>query len=103
MNETPSGESGDVDEAARRLAAALDALEVAVERRRDADLSEEQLAARIQDLGNDRSKLAHELDQAETRMVQLEGTNREIARRLDAAIGTIRSVLDQKALDQGEA
>ena len=68
MNETPSGESGDVDAAARRLAAALDALEMAVERRRDADHSEEQLAARIQDLGNDRSKLAHELDQAATRM-----------------------------------
>lgn len=95
MNETPSGESGDVDAAARRLAAALDALEMAVERRRDADHAEEQLAARIQDLGNDRSKLAHELDQAATRMNQLDGANREIARRLDAAIGTIRNVLDQ--------
>lgn len=91
--EIPAGESSGVEAAARRLAAALDALEAAVERRRDADHSEARLAARIQDLGADRSRLAHELDQATTRMGALEDANREIAQRLDAAIGTIRDVL----------
>lgn len=93
MSETPMGESSDVETAARRLAAALDALEAAVERRRDADHSEERLAARIQDLGADRSRLAHELDLAGRRIHALGATNRDIAQRLDVAIATIRDVL----------
>src|SRR5579871_1537674 len=52
----------DVDAATRRLMAALDALERAVERRRDADRDENELASRIQALGADRSRLADELD-----------------------------------------
>jgi len=39
---------------------ALDALESAVERRREADRDENELAARIQALGADRSRLADE-------------------------------------------
>ena len=42
----------------------------------------------------DRSRLASELDAAVARARALETTNREIARRLDAAIDTIRSVLE---------
>src|SRR6187399_1616482 len=80
--------------ATRRLMAALDALESAVERRRDADRDENELAARIQALGADRSRLADELDGALVKSRRLERANREIAERLDAAIGTIRSVLD---------
>ena len=52
----------DIDAATRRLMAALDALERAVERRRDADRDEDELAARIQALGADRPRLADELD-----------------------------------------
>lgn len=84
----------EIEIATRRLMAALDALESAVERRRDADRDENELASRIQQLGADRSRLADELDGALVKARKLERTNREIADRLDAAIGTIRTVLD---------
>ena len=86
--------SVDIDAATRRLMTALEALESAVERRREADRDENELAARIQALGADRSRLADELDGSLVKSRKLERTNREIADRLDAAIGTIRSVLD---------
>jgi hypothetical protein len=84
----------EIDAATRRLMAALDGLERAVERRRDADRDEDELAARIQALGADRSRLADELDGSLVKTRKLERVNREIAERLDAAIGTIRTVLD---------
>jgi hypothetical protein len=84
----------DIDAATRRLMAALDALERAVERRREADRDEDELAARIQALGADRARLADELDGSLVKSKRLERSNREIAERLDAAIGTIREVLD---------
>ena len=84
----------DLDVATRRLTAALDALESAVERRREADRDENELASRIQALGADRSRLADELDGSLVKSRRLERANREIAERLDAAIGTIRAVID---------
>jgi hypothetical protein len=101
MNDRPATGPGnaepasvDIDAATRRLMAALDSLESAVERRRDADRDENELAVRIQALGADRSRLADELDGSLVKSRRLERSNREIAERLDAAIGTIRSVLD---------
>ncbi len=92
--EPANGGGTDIDAATRRLTAALDALERAVERRRDADRNEDELASRIQALGADRSRLADELDGSLVRTRKLERANREIAEKLDAAIGTIRSVLE---------
>jgi hypothetical protein len=86
--------SVEIDAATRRLMVALDALESAVERRSEADRDENELAIRIQALGADRSRLADELDGSLVKTRRLERTNREIAERLDAAIGTIRAVLD---------
>ena len=101
MSDRPANGAGqsepayaDVDAATRRLMAALDALESAVERRREADRDENELASRIQALGADRSRLADELDNSLVKTRKLERTNREIAEKLDAAIGTIREVLD---------
>jgi septal ring factor EnvC (AmiA/AmiB activator) len=85
--------SADLEAASRRLMSALDALESAVERRREADRDEDELATRIQALGADRSRLADELDGSLMKSRKLERANREIADRLDAAIGTIRTVL----------
>ncbi|HWV95804.1 MAG TPA: DUF4164 domain-containing protein [Xanthobacteraceae bacterium] len=90
-----AGGSAEIERATRRLVAALDALESAVERRRDADRDEDELANRIQALGADRSRLADELDNTLVRSRKLERTNREIAERLDAAIATIRTMLDE--------
>ena len=101
MSDRPANGSGnaepvsaDIDAATRRLMMALDSLEHAVERRRDADRDENELATRIQALGADRSRLADELDGSLVKSRRLERTNREIAERLDAAIGTIRRVID---------
>jgi Domain of unknown function (DUF4164) len=83
-----------IDAATRRLARALDALEAAAERRCEAELGKDDLAAQVHALGDDRSRLASDLDAAVSRQRSLEDTNREVARRLDAAIDTIRSVLE---------
>lgn len=83
-----------VEAATRRLAKALEALEAAVERRREADQTERQLVAQLQAMGGDRSRLAAELDAAAARATRQDATNREIGRRLDVAIETVRAVID---------
>jgi len=83
-----------IDGAVKRLALALDALDAAVERRREADRGEEALGHQVQALGVDRTRLAAALDGETARARRLETTNREIAGRLDAAIASIQSVLD---------
>ncbi len=100
MSDRPANGAGnpepafaDVEVATRRLMTALDALEAAAERRRDADRDENELASRIQALGADRSRLADELDGSLVKTRRLERTNREISEKLDAAIGSIRAVL----------
>jgi hypothetical protein len=87
-------EQSAIDNAVKRLAQALDALDAAVERRREADRSEESLAAQVQALGLDRTRLADTLDGEAARARKLEAANREIAQRLDTAIASIQSVLD---------
>ena len=72
-------EQSAIDFAVKRLALALDALDAAVERRRDADRNEEALASQLQTLGLDRTRLAAALDGETARSRQLEATNREIA------------------------
>jgi uncharacterized membrane protein YccC len=87
-------EQSAIDIAVKRLALALDALDAAVERRRETDRAEQALAAQVQALGLDRTKLAASLDGETARSRRLEATNREIAMRLDTAIASIQAVLD---------
>jgi hypothetical protein len=86
-------EAGAIDAATKRLAAALDAREAAVDRRSKADRSESGLANQVHALGADRARLAAELDTTTAHARKLETTNREIAQRLDGAMETIRSVI----------
>ena len=95
--------ASDIEAATRRLMQALDALESAVERRREADRDEDELASRIQALGADRSRLADELDGSLVKSRKLERVNREIAERLDGAIETIRAVLGAGTHDEDDA
>jgi hypothetical protein len=88
-----------IDAATKRLTQALDALDAAVERRLDAERGSAQLADQVHTLGVDRARLASDLDTQTARSRRLETTNREIARRLDAAIDNIRSVI--AAQDRG--
>ncbi|MBV9346613.1 MAG: DUF4164 family protein [Pseudolabrys sp.] len=86
-------EPGAVDAAVKRLALALDALDAAVERRRESDRNEDGLASQLHALGVDRTRLAAALDSEAARSRRLEDTNREIAQRLDKAIDSIKTVL----------
>lgn len=83
-----------IEGATKRLALALDALDAAVERRLETDRGEARFAEQVHALGTDRAKLAADLDTATARSRRLETTNQEVARRLDAAMDNIRSVLD---------
>jgi hypothetical protein len=85
----PSG----LEAATRRMTLALEALEAAVERRLETDQGEAAVADQLHAFDTDRSRLAAELDETMARSRRLETTNREIARRLDTAIASIRSVL----------
>lgn len=87
-------DTGAIDAASRRLALAMDALEAAVERRHEIDRGQSDLSEQLHALGGDRSQLAADLDTAAARVRALETTNREIARRLDLAIESVRGVLE---------
>jgi ABC-type transporter Mla subunit MlaD len=95
MSETDS-----IEAASRRLALALDALDAAAERRREAARGEGALAAQVHALGDDRARLAGELDDAIARARALESANREVAQRIAAAIETIRGVLANEQPDE---
>lgn len=88
---------GPLDTAVKRLARALDALDAAVERRREADRNEDTLAAQVQMLGVDRARLADQLDGEAALARQLKDANRDVAERLDKAIGEIQSLLEPEA------
>lgn len=83
-----------IEVATRRLSQALDSLEAAVERRREADRGGQSLGPQLHALGADRSRLAAELDEATARAREIESTNREVARRIDVAMDGIKAVLE---------
>jgi predicted nucleic acid-binding Zn-ribbon protein len=97
MSET---DSSLIEIARRRLAIALDALDAACERRGDADRRQEALMKQIQALGEDRARLASELDHAAARSRGLETANRDVADRLAAAIDTINGILKTGAASE---
>ena len=88
MSETDS-----IEIASRRLSLALEALDEAAEREREAGRGGDTLAAQIQALDTDRARLASELDHATARSRGLEAANREVVQRITHAIETIRRVL----------
>ncbi len=83
-----------VEAALGRLTAALEALETATERRFETDRSAAALEDEISRLAEDRSRLAQDFDHEKARSNRLEDTNREVSRRLVAAMESIRTVLD---------
>ena len=80
--------------ATKRLQAALEALEGAVERRLERDQGQAALASQVHAFDSDRARLAEELDGAVARGRRLESVNREIAKRLDQAIATISAIVE---------
>ena len=88
MSETDS-----IEIASRRLSLALEALDEAADRQREAGRGGDALSAQIQALDTDRARLASELDHATARSHGLEAANREVVQRITHAIETIRRVL----------
>ena len=85
-------ETDPLEAATRRLALALEGLEAATERRREADRAKSALAEHVHALGSDRARLASELDEATARAHALEAANREVARRLAAKSPVIMKI-----------
>ena len=53
------------------------------------------MQAQLHVLGVDRLRLASELDNTAAQARKLSDTNREVARRIDIAMGTIKTLLDE--------
>jgi predicted nucleic acid-binding Zn-ribbon protein len=88
-----------IEAALKRLAAALDQLDAACERRIDAEAERNNLEEEFAVLQDDRSRLGVELDSAMARSKSLELANDEVARRLQKASTTLRAMLSHVAFD----
>jgi len=85
-----------LDAALVRVEQALRRLETVIDGRLDADRSVDGLEDEVRRLGEDRSRLAQDMDAAEARSARLEEVNREVSRRLVGAMESIRSVLEAR-------
>jgi hypothetical protein len=83
-----------VDQALARLLASISVLEVAAARRAEAERSKGTLETELALMQDDRARLAVELDGSMAYGKRLEATTDELARRVDRALGDVRSVLD---------
>ena len=88
-----------VEQALARLMASIAVLEVAAARRLEVDRSKGALETELALMQDDRARLAVELDGALARGNRLEATTEDLARRIDKAIGSVRSVLDAAGTD----
>jgi chromosome segregation ATPase len=78
-----------------RLEKAIEGLEAAADARVEKERDYSEAEAEVQRMGADRARLAQEIDKAEARAERLAEVNREVSRRLVAAMETIRAVLDR--------
>lgn len=84
-----------LEEALARLSTAIDTVEAAVDRRVEQDRQSACLRAQMQQMDEDRARLASSLDAQTSRSERLEEANQEVSRRLVAAMESIRNVLDR--------
>ncbi|HZP21300.1 MAG TPA: DUF4164 domain-containing protein [Bauldia sp.] len=84
-----------LEAALRRLLAAVERVEQAVGARLDDETRLGEVESELHRIGSDRSRLAQSLDAAEARAARLEEANRDVGRRLVAAMESIRGVLDR--------
>ena len=76
-----------------RLETALDQLEGGVARHFDTDARRSDLEVELEVMGEDRARLAGELDSASARVTQLESAVDHVGTRMGAAIHTIEDIL----------
>ncbi len=84
-----------LDDAVRRLEAALGLLEAAVTRRLEAERRRGDLETELQIMQDDRARLAVELDGTVARLHRVEAAASDIGRRVERAADAIRAVLAQ--------
>lgn len=82
-----------LDEALRRLAGALDALESAAQRRAALDAQRADLVEELAIMEDDRARLAADLDASAARERALEAAQAQVVKRLERAGETIRAVI----------
>lgn len=86
-------DSSRLEAAQARLTSALATLEEAARRRLEAERGVAHLRVQYEAADTDRARLAEELDRSMDRIATLEATNRDVARKLDQAIETVRQIL----------
>jgi predicted nuclease with TOPRIM domain len=74
---------------------AVASIEQALDARAEQDGNYAEAEEEVQRLNSDRSRLAQELDNSESRSERLTSANKEVSRRLVTAMETIRAVLDR--------
>ena len=74
---------------------AMASIEQALDVRAEQDGNYAEAEEEVQRLNSDRSRLAQELDNSESRSERLTNANKEVSRRLVTAMETIRAVLDR--------
>jgi hypothetical protein len=84
-----------LDDALKRLEAALGLLEASVSRRLEAEKRRGDLETELQLMQDDRARLAVELDGALTRLHRFEAATDDVSRRVRHAIGAVQTVLVQ--------
>ncbi|MCG7394333.1 DUF4164 domain-containing protein [Microvirga sp. ACRRW] len=84
-----------LDDAMKRLDAALGLLEASVSRRLDAEKRRGSLETELQLMQDDRSRLAEELDGALTRVQRYEAATDDVGQRVQLAILSVQTVLAQ--------
>ena len=97
QSESKSETGAGLAAALARLNNALDSLDNAVEASLESGGNKRSANEEVQRMSEDRAKLAQELDSSENRANRLEETNKEVSRRLVAAMETVRGVLDRPA------
>jgi chromosome segregation ATPase len=86
-------ESLSIEEALRRLEAALGKIEDSLDQRLEGQAAVAGLEGELHRLGTDRSRLAQALDVAEAKVARLDDVNAQVSRGLVAAMESIRDVL----------
>ncbi len=86
----------DVNDALARFIGAIDALETSVDLYLEGNRTTQEAETEVQQVNMDRSELADRLDSSEARGARLEDINKEVSRRLVAAMESIRNVVDTK-------
>lgn len=84
-----------LDDALRRLEAAIGLIEASVARRLDGERRRGDLETELQVMQDDRARLAGELDAATARLQRTEAAVEDVEGRLGRAIGAVEEVLSR--------